>query len=270
MTTHPPRQSKTLRAWQAVVRASARPLVRRAAREALQGRLLDPEDATRGRWLRADVRGFREATWRRVDQMLPEAGLDELPTWGSRLNVFMAVVTTAAYREMLDRGVRRDYAATLVADVGWKIYAWMLTASALLPRLLTRSPQRRLDWTLKLLMWFPFSAPGPPAYEVRAWSEGEKILTHWTHCPPQAFVRSLVEAGDDRGELEAFYRSWCLYDWAGADLLVGDGRHGHYQRPHTLSRGDAVCDMCWWATSPSRAQANERGTGEAARALPRQ
>lgn len=263
-------ESRSLAAWRRLVTLIARPLVRRAAREALQGRLVDPDDAACGRWLRSDVREFRDATWRRVDEMLPTAGLDRLPTWGSRLNVFMAVVTTEAYREMLDRGTGRDYAATLVADVGWKIYAWMLTASALLPRLLTRSPQRRLDWTLKLLMWFPFSAPGPPAYAVRAWSERERIFTHWTHCPPQAFVRSLVEAGDDRGELEAFYRSWCLYDWAGADLLVGDGERGHYERPHALSRGDAVCDMCWRATPPSRAQANERATGEAARALPGQ
>lgn len=179
--------------------------------------------------------------------MLPAAGLDRLPTWGSRLNVVMAVVTTAAYREMLDRGVARDYAATLVADVGWKIYAWMLTASAIPARLFARSPVRRLGWTLKLLMWFPFSAPGKPAYEVRTWSDGERVFTHWTHCPPQTFVRALVAREEDRGELDAFYRSWCLYDWAAADLLAGDGERGHYERPHTLSRGDAVCDMCWSA-----------------------
>lgn len=240
-------ESRSFAAWRRLVTLIARPLVRRAAREALQGRVLDAADAARGRWLRSDVRAFRDATWRRVHEMLPTAGLEALPTWGSRLNVFMAVVTAAAYREMLDRGVSRDYAATLVADVGWKIYAWMLTASAIPARLLSRSPTRRLDWTLKLLMWFPFSAPGKPAYEVRAWGEGEKIFTHWTHCPPQRFVRSLVEAEGDRGELDAFYRSWCLYDWAGADLIVGDGERGHYERPHTLSRGDAVCDMCWSA-----------------------
>lgn len=257
-----------LAAWQRVVKTFARPLVRRATREILQGRLLDPEDATRGRWLRSDVRAFRGATWRRVDELLPTAGLDRLPTWGSRLNVFMAVVTTAAYQEMLDRGVSRDYAAALVADVGWKVYAWMLTASAVPARLLTRSPQRRLDWTLRLLMRFPFGAPGKPAYEVRAWNDGEKVFTHWTHCPPQAFVRSWVESGEDRGELDAFYRSWCLYDWAGADLLVGDGERGHYERAHTLSRGDAVCDMCWWARPPTGNQKRQRGQGDGARALP--
>jgi hypothetical protein len=236
-----------LRAWQAAVKLGVRPLVRRAARQALQGRLLDPRDPRRGRWLRPDVQACLAGTWRRVDGLLPAARLEELPTWGNRLNVFLAVVTTAAYQEILEWGASREYAATLVADLGWKIYAWMLAASATPARILTRSPRRRLEWTLKLLMRFPFGAPGKPGYEVRAWSEGERFFTHWTHCPPQAFVRALVEAGEDRGELEAFYRSWCLYDWSGADLLAGDGERGHYRRPHTMSRGDAVCDMCWWA-----------------------
>lgn len=232
----------------AVAKGLARPLLRRATREALQGRLLDPGAPERGRWLRADVAAFRKATWHRVDALLPSAHLERLPTFGNRLNVFMAVVTTAAYRELLERGVSRERAATLVADVGWKIYAWMLSAAALPARLLTRSRQRRLEWTLRLLMRFPFSAPGAPGYEVEAWSDGTRFHTHWTHCPPQAFVRSLVEEGEDRGELEAFRRSWCLYDWAGADLLVRDGKHGHYARSRTMSDGDPVCDMCWSST----------------------
>jgi hypothetical protein len=61
----------------------------------------------------------------------------------------------------------------------------------------------------------------------------------------------VVERHGDRGELEAFYQSWCLYDWPAADILAGGraGEHGHYERPHTLSQGDSVCDMCWSAAS---------------------
>ena len=245
--------------WQTGIRMLARPLIRRAAREALQGRLVDPSDAERGRWLRADVKQYLAATWQRVDGLLPAASLAMLPTWGNRLNGFMAVVTTAAYQELLDRGVDQEYAATLVADVGWKVYAWMLSVSALPARLVSRRPQRQLDLTLRLLMRFPFSAPGKPGYEVEAWSDGERSYNHWTHCPPQAFVRALVEAEGDRGELDAFYRAWCLYDWAGADLLARDGKHGHYERPHTMSRGDSVCDMCWWARSPQAGAQPSRG-----------
>ena len=244
--------SVALRAWLLAVGVLGRPLVRRAARATLEGRLLDPERPERGRWLRADVDELLAETWCRVDQILPAARLEALPSRGNRLNVFLAVVTTAAYRALLDRSVPRTYAATLVSDVGWKVYARMLTAAALPARIRGRSPQERLERTLGLLMRFPFGAAGRPGYEVEAWSDAEGFHTHWTYCPPQAFVRSLVQEGEDRGELEAFFRSWCLYDWAAADLLVGDGTHGHYERPHTLSRGDAVCDMCWRAAPRPR------------------
>lgn len=224
-----------------------RPLLRRAARQVLEGRRLDPERPEQGRWLRSDVDGYLDAVWRRARETVPDARLDELPTLGNRHNVFLAVVTTAAYQVMIDRGIERRYAMELVADVGWKLYAWMLRLAALPARLAHRDPKVRMERTLRALMKFPFSAPGRPGYEVQVWSEGDRVHTHWTHCPPQAFVRALVERRGDRGELEAFFRSWCLYDWPGADVLAGDGERGHYERPHTLSRGDSVCDMCWHA-----------------------
>lgn len=243
------------RALRALLTAVYRPLLRRAAREALEGRLLDRAHPERGRWLRPEVDAYLAAVWRHVPELLPEARLEELPTVGNRHNVFLAVVTTAAYRTLVERGVERDHAAELVADVGWKIYARMLRLAALPTRWLHRDPALRMERTLQRLMRFPFSAPGRPGYEVELWSEGGRVHTHWTHCPPQTFVRRLVEHRGDGGELEAFFRSWCLYDWPGADLIAGDGERGHYERRHTLSRGDAVCDMCW------HGRARREGTG---------
>jgi hypothetical protein len=222
-----------------------RPLLRHAARQVLEGRLVEPDRPERGRWLRSDVEAYLEAVWKRTRELLPEAGLERLPALGNRHNVFLALVTTSAYQVMIERGVDARYAMTLVADVGWKVYAWMLRLAALPARLTSRDPQVRMERTLRALLRFPFTAPGRPGYEVRAWSEGDAFFTHWAHCPPQTFVRDLVARRGDRGELEAFARSWCLYDWAGADLLANDGEKGHYERPHTLSRGDDVCDMCW-------------------------
>lgn len=234
-----------------------RPLLRRAARQVLEGRLLDPDRPEQGRWLRSDVDGYLDAVWRRAGELVPDARLGELPTLGNRHNVFLAVVTTAAYQAMIDRGVERRYAMQLVADVGWKIYAQMLRLAALPARLTHRDPKIRMERTLRALMKFPFSAPGRPGYEVRVWSEGDRVYTHWTHCPPHTFVRDLVQRRGDRGELEAFSRSWCLYDWPGADILAGDGERGHYERPHTLSLGDPVCDMCWHARSHRPRRADE-------------
>ncbi len=222
-----------------------KPLVRRSVRQIVQGRLLDPENPQQGRWLRADVDSLLRATWVRVDELIPEANLSTIPTLGNRNMVFLAVVTTAAYQALIEQGLPPAPAADLIADVGWKLYRLGTSLVSLPFRLLTRDPGKRIDRTIKALMVFPFSSPGRPGYEVKVSREAGQLLTNWTWCPPQAFVRELVERQGDRGELDAFYRSWCLYDWPGADVIADDGEHGHYSREHTMSRGDAVCDMCW-------------------------
>ena len=224
------------------------PVVRRAARQILKGRLIDPNAPTKGRWLEADVRHFLRRTWERTDDLLLIAEMDKLPTFGNRHNVFLALVTTSAYQILIEGGVSAEYACTLVGDVGWKIYSWMLATVSLPVRVITRDPGRRIEKTLRMLTVFPFSAPGRPGYGVTIWTKGNDTFTHWTHCPPLAFVRRVVAATGNRGELEAFRRSWCLYDWPGADLLAADNRHGHYSRPHTMSRGDSICDMGWHGT----------------------
>ena len=230
-----------------------RPLVRRAARHALQGRLIDPSRPEAGRFLPGDVTAFLDEVWRRLPAILAVEDLSMIPTIGNKNNVFLASVTIAAYHTLLDRGIDRDYSMQLFADVGWKLYEAMVKLPFFVAGAMTRDPQRRMNRTLQLLMRFPFSAPGRPGYEVHAWEEAGCFNTHWTYCAPLGFVQRYVQTHGDRGEVEAFYRSWCLYDWPFADLLSGRkaGDGGHYERPHTLSRGDKVCDMCWHAARRS-------------------
>jgi hypothetical protein len=228
-----------------------RPVVRRAARAALEGRRCDPRRPESGRFLRSDVDAFLADVWKRVAALLREEELGKIPTIGNRHNVFLGALTIAAFHALLDRGVEPRYAMELFADVGWKVYERMLKLPYLFARLRTRDPQGRMNFVLEALMRFPFSAPGEPGYEVRTWSEPGRFHTYWTYCAPLGFVKRYVERHGDRGELEAFYQSWCLYDWPAADILAG-GRareHGHYERPHTLSRGDSACDMCWSSSS---------------------
>lgn len=227
-----------------------RPIVRRAARAVLQGRRLDRARPEAGRLLRADVDGFLDGVWDRIEVLLREEDLHTIPTLGSRHNVFLGMLTIAAYHTLLEIGIERRYAMELFSDVGWKIYAQMIELPFLFAKLRTRDPQRRMNQVLEGLMRFPFDAPGRPGYEVRAWADIEGFHTHWTYCAPLGFVQRHVERHGDRGEVEAFYQSWCQYDWPAADILAGGraGEHGHYRRPHTLSRGDSVCDMCWSAS----------------------
>ncbi len=222
-----------------------KPLIRRSAHHILQGRMINPDIPENGRWLRGEVNEILVAIWDRVDGLVGKADLRTIPTFGNRNNVYLSVLTTAAYQVLLERGQSKARAADLVADVGWKIYELGINLVSFLFRATTRDPGKRIEGSVNALLVFPFSAPGRPGYEVSVEKQDGKMLTHWTWCPPQAFVRSLTETDGDRGELDAFYRSWCLYDWPGADLMAGDGERGHYQRKLTQSKGDAVCDMCW-------------------------
>lgn len=227
-------------------------LLGRAAPGILLSREIDMADGSRKRWLASDVSHFRGALPDMAATLRPHARLEELTHFGNRLMVELAVWTVAAHRVLLDQGVAPDAARALVADLGWGIYAPMLRLSSLPARLFSRDPGRRLRWTIRTLLVFPFRAAGAPGYAVQTRIEGEDILTHFTHCPPQSFVRRLVEAQQDRGDLEAFRESWCRYDWPGADIIAGDGKRGHYRRRQTLSHGDPMCDMCWLARAGGR------------------
>jgi hypothetical protein len=104
-----------------IIRALLRSEARRAAHQALQGRAWDRSRPERGRLLGHEVDAILGRAWQLVDEMLPEARLDQIPARGNRQNVLFAVLTVAAYRALRDEGLEREYAMELVADVGWKV-----------------------------------------------------------------------------------------------------------------------------------------------------
>ena len=73
-------KSRAIRDFVFFVTAICRRLVRRAAREVLEGRLADPAAVQHGRWLRHDVDRFLALVWWRVAVVLAVADLDGLPT----------------------------------------------------------------------------------------------------------------------------------------------------------------------------------------------
>ena len=225
---------------------------KRAAYQTLEGRLIERGHPERGRLLRHDVNQILDRARRELDELVSEANLERLPTHGNRHNALMALFTVAAYHAIVKRGIERIYAAELVADIGWKLYTTMIVVPKLVARIVYRDPQKQINFVLRAFMVYPFSAPGRPGYEVKAWSEADRYCTFWTHCPPLQAVRDYVRRHGDCGELEAFRMSWCSYDWALTYALLDGGfqEKGHYERPHTMSAGDDVCDMCWYARPP--------------------
>jgi hypothetical protein len=233
-------------------------IVKKLAEKAAFGILLGRRKAMgvpeQGRFLKHDVNRILNKTWDRVNSLLPEAGLENLPTKGNRINVLFALVTVSAYHALLNEGVQKLYAIELVSDIGWKVYTSLLPLPKLISRLITPDNQKQVNLILRMFMIFPFSTPGRPGYECNAWEEPGRFCTDWTHCPPFEFVQRYAEIHGDRGEIELYQRTWCEYDWALAYALV-DGTFnvkGHYERPHTLSHGDKVCDMRWYAGTPTK------------------
>lgn len=237
-----------------LVRVLLRRLVTGAAHRTLANRVLVDADGNRLRWLRPEMDGFLADLESEAAALRPRAGLETLPSFGNRLMVELAVHTTACDRVLRRHGIAPASARQAVADLGWDVYRRMLALTSLPVRLVTRDPGRRLCWTIRMLLRFPFNAPGPPGYAVETRAEGGDFLTHFTHCPPQSYVRRLSEETGDPDALEAFRQSWCLYDWAGADIIAGDGQRGHYRRRRTLSHGDPVCDMCWMSRASGAAR----------------
>lgn len=224
-------------------------VTQKGAYQILMGRLKAREKPESGRFLRHDVDAILKQSWRNAEIMLPEAHLDKIPTIGNRQMVFLAVFTIAAYHALLKAGVERDYAIELFSDIGWKVYSKLITLPKLIAKIITRDLQKQINIILRMFMIFPFSTPGYPGYECKTWSESNRCCTYWTHCPPYEFVRQYVEVHGDNGEIEAFQRSWCWYDWSLAYAIVDGGYkvRGHYERPRTLSAGDDICDMEWYA-----------------------
>lgn len=238
-------------------------LLSRAARKVLLTRELQLEGGDKARWLKADFARFIDEFRLTAIDLRQTARLHALPSIGNRLMVELAVFTLAAYRTMLQQDIDRTEARQIVADIGWDVYAVLLGMTSLPFRLVSRDPGKRLRNTIRLLLWFPFNAPGPPGYEVQVWTKEEDIHTHFTHCPPHSFVRRVIDERGDKGDLEAFIASWCRYDWPGADLIADDGQRGHYVRRQALSHGDPVCDMCWAARAlDARAADNETSGAE--------
>jgi hypothetical protein len=60
----------------------------------------------------------------------------------------------------------------------------------------------------------------------------------------------MYEYFKSQGEEEFMLHSICTLDFALGQTLA---KGGHYERPHTLSAGDRLCDMKWYAQSRSAA-----------------
>jgi len=209
---------------------------KRSAYQILVGRYRNREKPTQGRFTRGQVDNLLSEIWRHLDRLVPKANLEQYKTLGNRQNVYLAIATRAAYQAFLEAGIEAAYATELISDIAWKVYASWLAIPRFFARLVTRDPQKQMNFILRAFMRFPFSKPG---YKRKVWQDADGLNTHFYRCPPQAYF----QRNGTPEEMLFFFRTWCTFDWAIANEMVAGGR---YERPHTLSAGDEVCDMKWY------------------------
>jgi len=209
---------------------------KRSAYQILVGRYRNCEKPTQGRFTRGQVDNLLTEIWRHLDRLIPEANLEQYKTLGNRQNVYLAIATRAAYHAFLEAGIDATYATELISDIAWKVYASWLSIPRFFARLVTRDPQMQMNFILRAFMRYPFSKPG---YQRKVWQDADGLNTHFYRCPPQAYF----QRHGTSDEMQFFFRTWCTFDWAIANEMVDGGR---YERPHTLSAGDEVCDMKWY------------------------
>lgn len=191
-----------------------------------------------GRFVRRDIERILVKTYENVDELIPNAGLSNYRSRGNRLNVLLGVYSLAAYRAMRDSGLAHDQAVEIFGDIGWRLYSLGVNIPLFFVRQFTRNPQRRLNFVIRVFLFFPFSED-PAGYHRTFWKEKDRYCTDWFRCVVYDYFR----ANGTEEEIELFRRTWCQYDSALPGLIHPDG---YYERPHTLSSGDKVCDMRWY------------------------
>jgi len=205
----------------------------------LKGRYISIEEPSKGRFSKRKLKEIYEKIKREKNklQLKPEAVLCK--SHGNRLMVYCGALSLAAYRGMRNEGLSHQYATLLVADVVWKLYILGAKAVWIVTRLISSIPQKRLNIALRILCKYPFNAD-PAGYQFTLHTMPDHLATDFTQCAVHQYMK--ITGSDE--EMDFFRNSWCRYDFALPGYLI---KGGHYKRKHTLSHGDSVCDMKWYA-----------------------
>lgn len=205
-----------------------------AGKRVLAGRYIDRRKPIKGRFTATDLDRILDNTLQDFEELMSNADVRRFETLGSRMNVMLGVASLAMYKALQKEGIERDYAIELFTDIAWKVYRKFVILPRLYARLVTRDPQKRMNIILRAFLKFPFNRPGYQ-WEVKSQDEGFQVDFH--RCPVRDYFHEM-------GEEDFLFNSWCMLDFALAQVMVQGGR---YERPHTLSAGDPLCDMTWSA-----------------------
>jgi ribosomal protein L17 len=168
----------------------------------------------------------------------------DLPNIGNYMMAYSSMLDLAIYRALISEMVDPGYATNLIGDINWQFVVNTGGYYRLKKKLIalkTKDPMTRMGIFLDEMVKFPYSKPG---YRIELYKEGDVYHMNSYTCPVYDFYKQF---GNE--ELALFRKVFCTYDYSAAERLIEGGR---YQREHTLSDGDDVCDMVWFiAETPS-------------------
>lgn len=197
-----------------------------ATRAAIVGRNRSRTDPAAGRFTRRDVRRLLRSAWTGFDELAPE--LPPEPTLGSRQNVLLACLTLAMFQALLDEGIERGYAAELIGDACWNVYAQWGQIPRVVSGLRTPDPVHRMQTSVNMFLRFPFNRPG---YIYDDLPEPAGRTLDMVRCPVADYLRA-----HDAGDLAV--ATWCNLDYQLARMWGGT-----LERSTTLAGGGGRCDF---------------------------
>jgi len=209
----------------------------------IRGRYLSEDTPSLGRFSNRQI----SPVFKKINLMRKEILLKNdmalYTTQGNKLIVYCGIISLAAYRSLRAAGLSHQYATSLASDIIWKLYILGAKILWICAGLLTRNPQKRLN---KVLMWlckFPFNQD-PKGYQYNVQVMPNHLAMNFTQCAVHQFMLK----NTTKEEMDFFNKSWCQFDFSLPGYLI-DG--GFYERDHTLSAGDSICDMKWYANKNS-------------------
>ncbi len=228
---------KTLTKW--IIRRAAWAATKRTVAQVLPSRCRREGMPEHGRFTRKEIRQIISQADLNVRELMPH--FTDRDSIGNYQNAYAGLLMLAIYRALLKQNIARNYAVSLVGDMQWQ---HVLNAKGLIPiidplrntlrRLTARDSMTYLEKRLKGAMKYPYSKPG---YRIDFYKEGNVYCMDIYSCPVYDFYKQFGEE-----EMTLFRRTHCTFDYTAAEHLVEGGK---YQRRHTLSDGDEVCDMRW-------------------------
>lgn len=214
-------------------------IVKRLAKRHLLGK---PRDRTKPESVlitEDDIASLVSSTYKLAKPLIHAVELEKIKSRGNRLTITLGLYHVALYRSLRKLDIEDDYAIDLASELGWSVYKYNVRLIYKFVRLFVYNKQKQLNTITRLLMLFPFSQDAN-GYQRTAWNEADHLRTDWTQC---AVLVAMNKVGNEK-DLNFFRNSWCQYDFRVPEVI---SKEGYYGRKHTLSSGDNVCDMKWYA-----------------------